>query len=291
MENQPMGSLRACRRHLPRGMRISNDAMTISRVPAGTDLVEWYFDAGLDRRAAGRAADRRNGRCLRRRARRRARVPRVPGAAALWRAHPRGAGDQHGDGRLQAGIRACRARRDAGADHPRLQSQRCAGDDAYGRAAARRERADRARDRHERRRQRLRLGQPRQRDDRPGDPARPAQCRRRHGRATSTNRPLGHPGKYTYCVAENEAESPLAPYHVEKGFAPEDFDRLRHRRRAAAQRHQSCRRRSRRHPRQHLFGDEHDRPQQRGLVRPLRRRSSAPSMRARSRPRAGPGTT
>ena len=33
---------------------------------------------------------------------------------------------------------------------------------------------------------------------------------------------LGHPGKYTYCVAENEAESPFAPYHVEKGFAPED---------------------------------------------------------------------
>jgi hypothetical protein len=33
---------------------------------------------------------------------------------------------------------------------------------------------------------------------------------------------LGHPGKYTYCVAENEAASPWAPYHVEKGFAPED---------------------------------------------------------------------
>lgn len=30
---------------------------------------------------------------------------------------------------------------------------------------------------------------------------------------------LGHPGKYTYCVAENEAASPWAPYHVEKGFA------------------------------------------------------------------------
>jgi len=33
---------------------------------------------------------------------------------------------------------------------------------------------------------------------------------------------LGHPGKYTYCVAENEAGSPWAPYHVEKGFRPED---------------------------------------------------------------------
>ena len=32
---------------------------------------------------------------------------------------------------------------------------------------------------------------------------------------------LGHPGKYTYAVAENDA-SPLAPYHVEKGFAASD---------------------------------------------------------------------
>jgi hypothetical protein len=29
---------------------------------------------------------------------------------------------------------------------------------------------------------------------------------------------LGHPGKYTYCIAENEAQSPLAPYHVEQGY-------------------------------------------------------------------------
>ena len=33
---------------------------------------------------------------------------------------------------------------------------------------------------------------------------------------------LGHPGKYTYFVAENEAQSPFAPYHVEHGFKPED---------------------------------------------------------------------
>ena len=30
---------------------------------------------------------------------------------------------------------------------------------------------------------------------------------------------LGHPGKYTYCIAENEEDSPWAPYHVERGFA------------------------------------------------------------------------
>jgi hypothetical protein len=33
---------------------------------------------------------------------------------------------------------------------------------------------------------------------------------------------FGHPGKYSYAVAENEAESPLPPYHVEKGFKAED---------------------------------------------------------------------
>jgi hypothetical protein len=33
---------------------------------------------------------------------------------------------------------------------------------------------------------------------------------------------LGHPGKYTYAVCENEDASPFAPYHVEKGFAAED---------------------------------------------------------------------
>jgi len=33
---------------------------------------------------------------------------------------------------------------------------------------------------------------------------------------------LGHPGKYTYCIAENEAQSPFAPYHVDKGFDERD---------------------------------------------------------------------
>jgi hypothetical protein len=31
---------------------------------------------------------------------------------------------------------------------------------------------------------------------------------------------LGHPGKYTYCLAENEAASPWEPLHVERGFRP-----------------------------------------------------------------------
>ncbi|HEU5324171.1 MAG TPA: hypothetical protein VFX28_25445 [Methylomirabilota bacterium] len=33
---------------------------------------------------------------------------------------------------------------------------------------------------------------------------------------------LGHPGKFTYCVAENAAASPWPPLHVERGFAPDD---------------------------------------------------------------------
>jgi len=33
---------------------------------------------------------------------------------------------------------------------------------------------------------------------------------------------LGHPGKYTYCIAENEELSPWAPYHVEHGMSPDE---------------------------------------------------------------------
>jgi hypothetical protein len=33
---------------------------------------------------------------------------------------------------------------------------------------------------------------------------------------------LGHPGKYTYCLAENEAASPWEALHVERGFRPDD---------------------------------------------------------------------
>jgi len=33
---------------------------------------------------------------------------------------------------------------------------------------------------------------------------------------------LGHPGKYTFCIGENEEASPWAPYHVEQGYTEED---------------------------------------------------------------------
>ncbi|MEM7219673.1 MAG: hypothetical protein AAF515_14990 [Pseudomonadota bacterium] len=33
---------------------------------------------------------------------------------------------------------------------------------------------------------------------------------------------LGHPGKFTYCLAEDEENSPLPPLHVARGFAADD---------------------------------------------------------------------
>lgn len=33
---------------------------------------------------------------------------------------------------------------------------------------------------------------------------------------------LGHPGKFTYCLAEDEENSPFPPLHVSRGFAAED---------------------------------------------------------------------
>jgi hypothetical protein len=33
---------------------------------------------------------------------------------------------------------------------------------------------------------------------------------------------LGHPGKYTYCIAENAADSPWLPLHAERGFQVDD---------------------------------------------------------------------
>ena len=33
---------------------------------------------------------------------------------------------------------------------------------------------------------------------------------------------IGHPGKYTYCIAEAEGETHWTPLHIERGFAPGD---------------------------------------------------------------------
>ena len=31
---------------------------------------------------------------------------------------------------------------------------------------------------------------------------------------------FGHPGRYTYCIGENEEASPWPPFHVDRGFEP-----------------------------------------------------------------------
>lgn len=33
---------------------------------------------------------------------------------------------------------------------------------------------------------------------------------------------MGHPGRYTYCIGENEEENPWEPFHIEHGFALSD---------------------------------------------------------------------
>ena len=195
----------------------------------------------------------------------------VPGAAAARQSDARGAGDQSRDGRVQAGIRAGRARRAAGVDTAGLQPQRRAGDDAHGRAAARRERP---------------RGAPIGMNGGVNAFGSGNRANATIGRAIRLvllnvgggwpgdldKSTLGHPGKYTYAVAENEAGQPVGALSCREGVSRRRFDRVRDRRRAAAQRHEPCRRRPRGHPRQHLLVDEHDRQQQRGVVRPLRRR-------------------
>jgi hypothetical protein len=103
-------------------MRISNYAMTISRVPAGTNLVEWYFDQGW---TDGLPVVPPTGETVA------ACIAVLGGDPELLecRVPPRYGGLTRevlainmGHGRLQARIRACRARRDAGANHQRLQS-------------------------------------------------------------------------------------------------------------------------------------------------------------------------
>ena len=111
-----------------------------SRVPRRNRSGKVVFRAGLDRWAAGRAADARGDRCRGRDARRRPRPGRMPGAAAPRQSDARGAGDQSRHGRVQAGIRAGRACRVAGDDNAGLQPERCAGDNAHGCAAPHRER-------------------------------------------------------------------------------------------------------------------------------------------------------
>ena len=84
-----------------------------------------------------------------------------------------------------------------------------------------RQRPDRARARHQRRRQPLRAGLARERDDRPRGPAGHAQRLRLACPGRSTAARSAIPASSPTCIAENEAESPWTPLHVERGFRPE----------------------------------------------------------------------
>ncbi|MDA9975727.1 hypothetical protein N9F34_02735 [Alphaproteobacteria bacterium] len=79
---------------------------------------------------------------------------------------------------------------------------------------------------------------------------------------------LGNPARYSYCIAENGAESPFAPYHLEQGYRGRRSSPLLLSRRMLC--HRSSMQRFRGYPRYHMFGDKHDYLEYRGLKRPLR---------------------
>ena len=154
-------------------------AAETTQVPEGTDLIEWYYERGCsdglplvpptpEKIAAVVAAlGGEPGRLL-------ARVP--PRWGSLTR-------EVLAINMVMAGCRpeyapVVEAAMLALCDDA-LQPERRAGHDAHGKPAAGGERAGAQGDRHERRLQRVRLGQPRQRHDRPRAAARAAQRRRR----------------------------------------------------------------------------------------------------------------
>ena len=116
--------------------------------------------ARLDRRATGRPAHTGQDQCRCACAGRRSRLRRVQSRSALGCSDSRSARHQHGHGRLQARIRTCSTRRNAGSDGLPVQPKRRAGHDPHGFAVGDRQWSDRTRDWYERRCQCLRLWQP-----------------------------------------------------------------------------------------------------------------------------------
>ena len=117
----------------------------------------------------------------------------------------------------QARVSAGRRRRAAGGLRARIRSLAPADDDARGRAAHHRERPDRRAAAHQLR--------PRACSARAGARTRRSGARCGWCWSMSAARDpgvdasqTGHPGKYTYCIAEYEAANPWEPLHVERGF-------------------------------------------------------------------------
>ena len=197
----------------------------------------------------------------------------MPGAAALWRPHPRGAGGQHGDGRVQAGLRAGGARGDAGADDARPSTSTACrrrrtwpapllivngpvareigmngGVNAFGSGNRANATIGRA----------IRLD--------------PAQCRRRQARRPRQDRPSATPANTPIASPRTRPRARSRPTMSRRG-SPPTTPRCSS---SPPSRRTACTNHVADDPEgildTHLLGDEHDRQQQRGVERPLRRR-------------------
>ena len=165
--------------------------------------------------------------------------------------HRRDHRDQRGDGRMPPGTPAAADRRRRRALAARAQSVRAADDHALRRAAA-----DRRRTRSPRAcastRPARRSGPDRGRTASVGRAVRLLLLNVGGGTPVEIDKAtMGHPGKFTYCIAENESASPWSSLRAERGFGPDVSTVTRGGRRGAAQ-HQ----RSREHDRGRLAHDD-----------------------------------
>ena len=153
------------------------------------DDIEMMFTRGMDRRPAGRPADRGT----RARDARRARPARPTRSSPPCRPTSSTSTVEKvaiaaGDGRLQARVPAVGPHRGRGGVHRRVQHARAAGHHDAGRTGHRLQRTGHPQDRDELGHQRARPGQPRQLDDRTSAPAVDPQ---RRWRPTGRGRPCG----------------------------------------------------------------------------------------------------
>ncbi len=180
--------------------------------------------ARLERRPAGRAADRRAHPAHAGRHRSQARRGRRPHSAQPRALHRREGGDQRRAGGLQAGIHAGRAGRARGRARSAVRAARPAVHHALLRPAGHHQRPGRQGDRHEQRRQCAGPGQPRQRHDRPRAAADRAQRRRRPARRHRSRDP-GQSRQVHLLLRRGRVRSRLgavvgAPRHCRRARAP-----------------------------------------------------------------------
>ena len=113
-------------------------------------------------------------------------------------------------GGMRAPVHADTARRGAGDVRARVQPERDRDHHRTVDADGRRQRSGAWRDRSELRAGRARSRDEGERDDRPGAPPRHQQ-RRRRPRGTISKSIMGQPGRFTFCLGEDEEDSPWEP--------------------------------------------------------------------------------